>query len=525
VRVIEGGADRGPLISLSITLGALTVLSLTTVMGLPSMEVAALVTAAVIGALAYRVLLQWHALVTLMILVIIFVPIKRYRMPGELPFELEPYRVVVALVAAAWLTSLLIDPRVRLRATGFELPLLLFAAAALGSYLVNGSSINALGVEAKVIKELTFLASFLVVLYMIASVARTTRTLDFMLQILVGGGAVVALFAIVEGRTGFNPFNHLGVLPFLEPAELLDEQRRAGRFRAYGTAQHPIALGAALVLLLPLAVYLARRRDERRWWGACLLLTLGALATMSRTSILMLFAVGLIVLWLRPRDVKRIWPALLPLVVLVHFALPGTIGGLKQSFFPEGGLLADQSKSKGSRGQGRVADLGPAIAEFKDKPILGQGFGSRVVDGESPNAQILDNQWLVSLLETGFVGVLALILLFLRTVRRLGRAAKEKADERSGWLFTALAASIGSFAVGMFTYDAFSFVQVTFFLFILIGIAAAALSLDAREGQGNLPPSSARARGLPARGREGSGASAARAARPALPHPSTVRPA
>lgn len=482
MRVIQGEADRGPIVSLSITLGALSVLTLTTVMGLPSMEVSALVTATIVGALAYRVLLQWHALITLMILVILFIPIKRYSMPGDLPFELEPYRVVVALVAAAWVTSLLIDPRVRLKPTGFEGPLFLFATAALASYLVNGSRISALGVESKVIKELTFLASFLAVLYMISSVARSARSLDFLLKILVGGGALIALFAIIEARTGFNPFNRLNVIPFLEADELLDEQRRAGRYRAYGPAQHPIALGAGLVMLLPLAVYLARKRDDRRWWAACILLALGALGTMSRTSVLMLATVAIVFLWLRPREIKRLWPALLPLVILVHFALPGTIGGLKQSFFPEGGLLADQSRNPGSRGQGRVADLGPAIAEFKETPIVGQGFGSRVVDGESPNAQILDNQWLVSLLETGFVGVLALALLFTRMVRRLARAAKTNAEDRIGWLFAALAASIASFAVGMFTYDAFSFVQVTFFVFILLGVAAAALALGAKAG-------------------------------------------
>ena len=484
MRAIVAGYERGRLLEASILLGPFAALFFAAAMGYPLLPVAAAVALLTMFVVGHRLLLSWHGLVAGLLLVIMLIPIRRYRMPVDLPFELEPYRVVVAVLAVIWVSSLLIDPRVRLRPTGFELPLLLFGAAAFGSYLVNGARINALGVDSKVVKELTFLASFIVVAYLIASVVRTISAIDFLLGVLVAGGAVIAVFAIVEGRTGFNPFNHLDVLPFLEPVHLLDEQVRAGRFRAYGTAQHPIALGAALVLLLPLAVYLARRRDERRWWAGCLLLTLGALATMTRTSVLMLVAAGVVFLWLRPREIRRLWPALLPLIVVVHFAMPGTLGGLKQSFFPEGGLLADQSTSKGSRGQGRVADLAPAIEEFKQSPILGQGYGSRVVDGENPNAQILDNQWLGSLLETGIVGVMALILLLTRTVRRLAKAAKEEADERSGWLFTALAASMASFALGMLTFDAFSFVQVTFLFFILFGLAAAALSLDAASRQG-----------------------------------------
>ena len=35
-----------------------------------------------------------------------------------------------------------------------------------------------------------------------------------------------------------------------------------------------------------------------------------------------------------------------------------------------------------------------------------------------------------------------------------------------------MAASLISFAVGMFTFDAFAFVQVTFFTFIMLGVAS-----------------------------------------------------
>ena len=60
-------------------------------------------------------------------------------------------------------------------------------------------------------------------------------------------------------------------------------------------------------------------------------------------------------------------------------------------------------------------------------------------------------------------------------MRRFGKEAKEDDSER-GWLLASIAASVAAFAVGMFTYDAFSFIQVTFLMFILVGLGAALLA-------------------------------------------------
>jgi O-antigen ligase len=234
-------------------------------------------------------------------------------------------------------------------------------------------------------------------------------------------------------------------------------------------------------MLIPLAAYLARRTRRKLWWAAAALLSLGAIATVSRTSVLMLIVVGLVFLWLRPVETKRLWPALLPLAIVVHLALPGTLGSLKGAFFPEGGLIAEQAGFAGYRGSGRVADLAPSLDQFASQPLLGLGFATRVVDeGLLENAAILDNQWLGLLLETGVVGVLGLLWLFSRAVRRFGAAAKEDQSDR-GWLLAAVAASLTGYAVGMITFDAFSFIQVTFVMFVLLALGAVVSRLD-REG-------------------------------------------
>jgi O-antigen ligase/polysaccharide polymerase Wzy-like membrane protein len=426
-------------------------------------------------------LLSWRVLIGVLLLVILFIPIRRYSLPAALPFELEPYRLWVALIVVAWAAALLAEPaRIKIRGCGLEGPLLAFVLAIGLSIAANVGRIQALDVQPEVIKKLTFFVSFIAALYLTASAIQRRADRDAAISLLVAGGAVLSALAIVESRTGFNPFDELSrFVPILqETGERLSDRLndRAGRLRAYGSAQHSIALGAALAMLLPFAVYLGYRTHKRRWWLCAGLLALGALATVSRTAALMLVVEVIILVILKPAVARRLWPLALPLLVVMHIAMPGTIGAFKSSFFPEGGLIAEQKSGAGTYGSGRIADLGPGLEEWSASPLAGQGYGTRITVRTDPkvNAPILDNQWLGLLLETGIAGVLAMGWILVRAVRRTGRLAR-KDDSDEAWLMAAFTASIGAFGVGMFTYDTFSFIQVTFLLFLLLGLAAAEL--------------------------------------------------
>ena len=102
-----------------------------------------------------------------------------------------------------------------------------------------------------------------------------------------------------------------------------------------------------------------------------------------------------------------------------------------------------------------------------------------------PNAPILDDGWLGILLQTGVAGALAFAWIFVRFVRRVGRAARHDASSR-GWFLAAVTASIVAYGVSMFFYDAMSFIQVTFLLFILMGLGSVGYRL---EGYEPAPPS------------------------------------
>ncbi len=425
------------------------------------------------AALALARTVSWHVLLGALVLVIVFIPIRRYTFSTGLPIQLEPYRVLVALLLAGWVACLLVDERIRLRRTGLEAPIVLVGLAAVGSVLANPGRVAS--AQPEVIKSLSFLASFLLIFFLVSSVTSRLGQVEAILKTLVIGMAVVGALAVVESQTGASPFGRLNeLLPLLhESSEIV---RGAGT-RARGPAEHPIALGAALVLTVPVAFYLATTARTFRvaWWGAVGLLAIGTLATLSRTGVVMLVAVAAVYVGLRPRETVRLWPVLLPFLAVVHLMAPGTLGTIRYAFFPEGGVVAEQQRDVGGDcdASGRIADVGPTLEQVSERPLLGVGYGTRIVSGEKTNACILDSQVLGTLVETGTIGLLAWIWFFARFIRRLGQAAAARTP--TGDLCVALAASITAYAIGMFTFDALGFIQVTFVLFLLMGFAASIL--------------------------------------------------
>ena len=460
---------------------SLALLALATISGDSVRLVAVLVVAVTAGALLGLRSIGWPKLIAALILIILFIPIRRYTLPANLPFQLEPYRLFVGMLVLGWLASLLVDPqKTRFRRTGFEGPLLLIALSAVASVVANPGAVAA--ATTNVNKSLMFLLSFVLVFYVIASVIRRLDNIDFLIKALVVGGAVVACAAIVEARTGYNVFNHLSkVLPLLRDTGDTGGYQRLGtaKLRVFASAEHPIALSAALVMLIPLALYLARRYRQRRWILSALVLTIACSSTISRTAILMVLVVGIVFLWLRPRETVRFLPALIPALIVMHFALPGTIGALRQAFHPPGGLVAEQKASPDTVGSGRLADLGPGLTRWKQDALFGHGYGTQVVESSSgalnPQATIYDDQWLGTLTETGALGFFAWLWFLGRVIRKFGAESKHDESER-GWLLASLTAGVAAYSIGMLTFDAFSFIQVTFLLFIFVAIGSALLA-------------------------------------------------
>jgi hypothetical protein len=353
----------------------------------------------------------------------------------------------------------------------------------LASELTNVDRITEGNLQPEVLKGLTYMLGFLVALPFTVSTLRSRREVDAVLGVLVFCTTVVAFLAIFEERTGINAFDHLrAVIPGIGSPEQPWLVGRGGRLRVLGSAQHPIALGALFAITLPFCLYLAERQRRRLWYACAALAGLATLSTVSRTAIVMLIVEMAVLFWLRP-TLRRLWPLAIPVLLAAHFALPGTIGALTEAFLPAGGLVAEQQGGANTRGSGRLADLGPALTEVSKRPLTGDGFGTRVVEQDpKQNAPILDDAWLGLLEDVGIAGTIAFAWLLIRHTRRLVRATRSAKGHEASLLATFAATTIG-FGVGMLTYDALSFVQITFVFFLLTGLGCVTLAAHAETAE------------------------------------------
>jgi hypothetical protein len=478
---------------------------------------AALVLAIVVMLVAAHVASRWSWLVSGLVIVDLLIPSDgRYTLAGGLPFELEPYRLFVALLLVGWVVSLLCDPRVRVRRTGFEGPLALILFSIVGSLVFNPSRVN--GAESFVIKSVWLEGSFLLVIYFVVSVVRTRAILDWLVKILVCAGTIEGVGAVIERKLGYNIFNHEHLLlPIFHFNPLaVTVNTRGGDIRAQAASGAAIDLSATMAMLVPFAIYLGVTRRQRRWYGAAVVLLAGDFASGSRTGLIAIVVMLIVFLWLRPRETVKCWPALIPVLIVVHFLDPGAIGGFYHGLFPQGGLVAQQSQTFNGAGgvqenANRLSRWGPELHEFSEyNPLFGEGFGTRITgktslnqmlkgpldysfggqvtaNGSLDKAEILDDQWLGTLLEVGVLGVIAWVWLFGRAIRRLGARAKLERDTLEGWLPVAMAAALAGFVTSMWFYDAFSFTQGDFLIHLLIGLAAVLLTLPVASKAGGRP--------------------------------------
>lgn len=443
-----------------------------------------------------RQFFNWTTMLFLLAGVILFIPIRRYALPIEVGFALEPYRVLISGLIVAMGVALLAR-----RGKGFApnlwgWPVAIFLWTMFASLMINSVVLTESGAILGGFANIFQLGFLLSVIFLTRQMLSTETVTMVLLNVIVFGGAVIGFFAFVERVTRQNIFLMLG--NFLPLTILRDdaESLRAGGNRAYASSQHPIALAVLFCMIIPIAIYLIKYSPWPRfsftrklvYIGAMGVTMVGMLSAVSRTGVVTLGAMFLFVLIFWPKLAGLLAAIGVPIAILVGLLLPQLFESMVLSLFDIEGVIASQLTSPGMAGQGRLADLPEAFQEFGESPIGGSGVGSRVVVGDDANAQILDNQWLGTLLEAGVLGVIGLVVLLIYPIIRMVHFAfRSDAPIRRKHLAFAVATSTVGYATAMFFYDSFAFMQTLLLLSMLLGVAAWAMTAPASDWTGPTP--------------------------------------
>jgi hypothetical protein len=299
-----------------------------------------------------------------------------------------------------------------------------------------------------------------------------TSQVERLLKRLVALAAVEGAIGALEYFAKLD-YHALARLPGLVVNTEVGYATRSGLARIAASAANPLELSVVLAMTVPLGIHFALNAETQgarhRWW-ACVAVMVGVVPlTVSRSGLLTLVlgvAIYGVILTGRARANLFVMAGLGLLAFPV--LAPGILGTMKSFIFAG---TTDSSIT------GRLDDYAFIPGLLQDHWWFGRGFGTF-----EPTVYFwLDNQYLMSLITGGVLGLLALVAVFVIGAS-VARGARKRFTARTDRdLAQAIAASIFAVAVAAGTLDLFSFLQATFSLFLFAGCGAALWTIARHE--------------------------------------------
>lgn len=276
--------------------------------------------------------------------------------------------------------------------------------------------------------------------------------------VVVGATFMAAIGLLQVFGLDLVPLIRLPGLDYNAPLIGISERGSGGFPRVAGTSGHYIEFGTVAGLALPLAVHLGRRLGGR-WWVPVAALAVALPFSVSRTSFLALgLAMGVLVLAWSWRT--RTNAAVVGAGVVVGFQVlqPGLLGTIKALFL---GASTDPSVI------GRTDDYPITSTYIAERPFFGRGPGTFIPE----QYLILDNQMLGTILNTGYVGLAALLALVLGAGLAARAAARASGDPDDRELSFAVAGVVAGAVMTSLTFDSLSFALFATLLWVTVGLA------------------------------------------------------
>jgi hypothetical protein len=411
-------------------------------------------------------------LLALFIVMVWLVPYEAIKLSIPLPIDPLPDRFFLALIIAVGVATALATRRMpgARPSPVFWQALLVFTVLAMVSLAFNAVRAAGAGEIDQGTKKVLLLWANVALFYAVARTVRPSELRAFSV-LLVTLACLTAAGTIWEYRTDYNIFYDLAHRLFSSFASVAPTPTAAldGREDTFGPTSHGLAVTTMLTLALPFAVLGLLRSPTRTkkvlYAIAVALILTGGLSTLRKTSLIAPVSALLVLTAYRPRQMFRLAPLGVAMVVVIHVMAPGALGGV-------GSQLTGNFLGAGTT-QGRTGDYDAIRPDLANQPLLGRGYGTPDI-GRSDTYRILDNQYLAQAIQVGFLGLgiyLALMFAGFVLANNVIRHARSP-DSRTVGL--AAAAGFVAFAVVSGLFDVFTFSQAPYMLMIVAGMCSVA---------------------------------------------------
>ena len=289
-------------------------------------------------------------------------------------------------------------------------------------------------------------------------------------------GSIVAAIGILEFYSGLNLTNYIQIPGLSNNIDYNTLLNRGGFNRPSSTAIDPIEFGVVMSMLLPFALHQAitdSRPGNLRKWLPVGLIAFAIPISVSRSGILTA-AVGclvMVVTW-KPRQIRGFIVASVIGLGALKVAAPGLLGTLFNYF---AGLFGPSSGAASVTT--RTDDYARNWPYIVQRPWFGRGF-------ETFLPQIYDwtdNMYLKMLIETGIIGLVSLLIVYLAGIHCAAAGRRRTQDEARRSLGQAMVASFAVACVATATFDSLGFPMFAGIFFLILGLAGAYLTIMTRE--------------------------------------------
>jgi hypothetical protein len=288
------------------------------------------------------------------------------------------------------------------------------------------------------------------------------------LRALCWGDAFCGLVAAMQWWLNRDITPYLRELPGFTinlAAGIYGIESRGGVARVAGTGIDPIEMGVVAGMILPIAIYLAmydKHRSVLARWLPVPFIAICIPVSVSRSAIIAaVISIGVLVISMTPARRVSLLAGLPIAIGGIFIASHHLIGTLDQFFFAGS---SDNSIAH------RLNNYPFVEAQVRLAPWFGQGGGTYYFTSE---VNILDNQYLTTLIELGLIGVVVLAFYLLWPAVAALSSRRIALDEKTRDLCAALAGAelAGTFCSG--TFDSLSFPLFVNTQAIIIGLIGA----------------------------------------------------